>query len=123
MALVFEWLNQSAHGMQWIHTGRFELYDYGSADANRAHYGCPKPIDIAANYGLLDCPVDILAGRADGIIAKENVLKHFEEMSRHRRSRSNIKITYKEFDFGHLDFTFAFKEDLVYYVKSRLKIQ
>ena len=28
---------------------------------------------MAGYYGLLDCPVDICAGRADGVIAKENV--------------------------------------------------
>lgn len=28
---------------------------------------------MAGYYGLLDCEVDICAGRADGVIAKENV--------------------------------------------------
>lgn len=47
-------------------------------------------------------PVDICAGRGDGIIAKENVLMHYEAMR-----AAGCRVTYKEFDFGHLDFTFA----------------
>lgn len=39
----------------------------------RQHYGEAQPPDVAGYYGLLDCPVDICAGRADGVIAKENV--------------------------------------------------
>lgn len=39
----------------------------------REHYGETQPPDVAGYYGLLDCPVDICAGRADGVIAKENV--------------------------------------------------
>lgn len=48
--------------MQWARSGRFQLYDFGSAAANRAHYGSAEPPDIAANYGRLDIPVDIMAG-------------------------------------------------------------
>ena len=40
---------------------------------HRQHYGEAQPPDVAGYYGLLDCPVDICAGRADGVIAKENV--------------------------------------------------
>jgi len=47
-------------------------------------------------------PVDICAGRGDGIIAKENVLMHYEAMR-----LASCEVSYKEFDFGHLDFTFA----------------
>lgn len=120
---------------------------------------------MAGYYGLLDCPVDICAGRADGVIAKENVrapccrfwlhgnprkprrlysippalpaslllvlcnnigilgdrpergtaewspvvsqcfaqvLLHYEAFR-----QEGARVTYKEFDFGHLDFTFA----------------
>ena len=47
---------------QWSQSGKFQLYDYGSSAANRAHYGVPAPPDIAGNYKLLDIPVDIMAG-------------------------------------------------------------
>ena len=39
----------------------------------RKHYGQEAPLDVAADYGRVGCPVDICAGRADGVIAKENV--------------------------------------------------
>ena len=60
-------------------------------------------------------PVDIMAGKSDGVIAKENVLMHYQELQ-----EANCSVTYKEFDFGHLDFTFAVKDDLRHYVLSRL---
>lgn len=105
--------------VQWVRSGKFRLYDYGSALANRQHYdGEPEPFDVAANYKLLDCPVDIMAGRADGIIARENVQQHYERMK-----DAGCSVSYKEFDFGHLDFTFALKEELVYYVRSRLRLR
>ena len=47
---------------QWSQSGKFQLYDYGSSAANRAHYGVPAPPDIAGNYKLLNIPVDIMAG-------------------------------------------------------------
>ena len=47
-------------------------------------------------------PVDICAGRGDGIIAKDNVRMHYDAMA-----SGGCHVTYKEFDFGHLDFTFA----------------
>lgn len=39
----------------------------------RRHYGQAEPLDVAEDYGWIDCPVDICAGRADGVIARENV--------------------------------------------------
>ncbi|EIE26467.1 hypothetical protein COCSUDRAFT_39557 [Coccomyxa subellipsoidea C-169] len=97
-------------------SGRFQLYDFGSAAANRAHYGSAEPPDIAANYGRLDIPVDIMAGRSDGVIARENVVKHYDCMH-----SAGCDVTYKEFEsFGHLDFVFAVKDDLRHYVLSRL---
>ena len=101
--------------MQWIRTGRFQLFNYRSAEANRAAYGQSTPPDIAANYNVLDMPVDIMAGQTDGVIAKENVLMHYQKLQ-----EANCSVTYKEFDFGHLDFTFAVKDDLRHYVLSRL---
>ena len=188
---------------QWSQSGKFQLYDYGSSAANRAHYGVPAPPDIAGNYKLLDIPVDIMAGtsaggqphvsaslaayavlekgqvwqkstgitnqvfgvfagrrplavqrglqfgwnmspcksfllpyciiqcssvivcalsaagRADGVIARENVLEHYAHMR-----DAGLNVTYKEFEaFGHLDFTFAIKDDLRHYVLSRLLLR
>ena len=47
---------------QWARSGRFRLFNHGSAAANRAHYGSAEPPDIAGDYGRLDIPVDIMAG-------------------------------------------------------------
>ena len=91
------------------------MFDMGSAAKNQQAYGQPEPPDVAAAYHLLDFPIDIMAGRADGVIAKENVLMHYEAMR-----KAGCRVTYKEFDFGHLDFTFAVKDDLRSYVLSRL---
>lgn len=56
------------------------------------------------------------AGRTDGVIARENVVKHYEYMH-----SAGCDVTYKEFEsFGHLDFVFAVKDDLRHYVLSRL---
>lgn len=33
-----------------------------------------------------------------------------------------VKVSYKEFDFAHLDFTFGLKEDAQQYVMSRLRL-
>lgn len=103
--------------MQWIKTGRFQLYNYRNAAANREAYGTDQPLDIAANYAALKMPIDILAGTNDGVIAVENVRKHLEELEKAR-----CHVTYKEFNFGHLDFVFAVKDDLRHYVLSRLAL-
>lgn len=104
--------------MQWVRTAKFRLYDYGSAALNRTHYGEPEPMDIAAHYHLVDCPIDLMAGGADGIIARQNVQEHYTRMK-----EAGCSVTYKEFNLGHLDFTFALKEELVYYVRSRLHLR
>ena len=52
--------------LQWVRSGKFQLFDYGSSEANENNYDEPWPIDIAANYGLLEMPIDLVAGTADG---------------------------------------------------------
>lgn len=59
-----------------------------------------------------------MAGKADGVIAAENVRKHYDCMR-----KAGCDVTYKEFNFGHLDFTFALKEELIYFVQSRLRLR
>ena len=49
-------------GLQWAKTGRFQLYNHGSAAVNRLVYKKPEPPDIAEGYSLLDIPVDVVAG-------------------------------------------------------------
>ena len=112
-------LSRHVMPLQWSRTGKFSLYSYGSSAANIAHYGTPEPPDIAGSYGRLDIPVDIMAGRRDGVIAAENAVEHYERMR-----GAGCRVTYKEFEsFGHLDFTFAMKDELRHYVLSRLLLR
>ena len=50
-------------GVQWAKTGRFQLFNYGSAATNSHVYKKPEPPDIAEGYHLLDIPLDVVAGK------------------------------------------------------------
>jgi pimeloyl-ACP methyl ester carboxylesterase len=91
-----------------VRSKRFQLNDYGSRAANAAHYGLPFPPDIADEYWRIDIPVDLCAGALDGIIPPENVRMHYDRMR-----RAGVKVTFRQFEFGHLDFTFAAKSELL----------
>ncbi len=58
------------------------------------------------------------AGIRDGIIPPENVRQHLACL----RS-AGVRVSYKEFDFGHMDFTFVSKDELRHYVLSRLRMR
>lgn len=71
-------LHTGAHLVQLINERRFRLYDRGSRRANRAAYGVARPPDLAAQYHLLaGLPVDMVAGRQDGIVAAADVHTHY----------------------------------------------
>ena len=107
-------LLQAKHMLQWLNTGRFSMFDYGSRDLNVAAYGQPQPVDIAAEYWRINVPVDFAAGKHDGVITPACVKKHWQ----HMLASSVPGVTYREFDFGHLDFTFSAKQDLRHHVIS-----
>jgi lysosomal acid lipase/cholesteryl ester hydrolase len=109
-------LHAANHFSQWARRPRFALYDYGSAAANRAHYGADTPPSVAEHYGLLDVPVDLLVGSADGLIPPPNV-----ELHRRRLRDAGVRVTLREFAFGHLDFTFGVREEVVRYILARLR--
>ena len=69
---------------------------------HRSRYGTDRPLDVAAHYDLLRMPIDICAGRSDGIISRDNVRMHFDAMM-----KGGCNATFNEFNLGHLDFTFA----------------
>ncbi len=109
-------LHTALHIIQWCRTGRFLLYDYGSAAENMRHYGTPTPTDIAADYHLLDMPIDVMAGSDDGIIAADNVRMHYERMK-----AAGCRVSLKIFNgLGHLDFVFGGSDDLRYYTLGRI---
>ena len=107
------------HFMQLADDRQFHLYDHGSAEANRAAYGAPhsRPPDIAASYHLIDVPVDLMAGRQDGVIPPENVHRHLDAMR-----AGGVKVTFRDFASGHLGFTFSLQDDLRTYILSRMRL-
>ncbi|WIA23329.1 hypothetical protein OEZ85_000094 [Tetradesmus obliquus] len=109
-------LHQALHFIQIIRSGRFQLYDYGSPAANAARYGSSRPPDIGSQYWrLAGLHIDLLAGKCDGIIPPSNVLCHYQAMR-----EQGLQVTYREFEYGHMDFTFSVKEELRYYVMKCL---
>jgi pimeloyl-ACP methyl ester carboxylesterase len=100
--------------LQWVNTRRFRMFDYGTTALNLAAYGTPTPLDIASEYWRIDVPVDFAAGKHDGIISPACVKKHWA----HMLACGVPHVTYREFDFGHLDFTFSAKQDLRHHVIS-----
>lgn len=103
------------HLAQMKRSGKFRMYDYGSASANVEAYGTPEPLDLGEFYWLIDIPVDLVAGRKDKVIRPSMVKKHYKLMK-----SSRVDVSYSEFEYAHLDFTFSHREELLVYVMSRL---
>lgn len=103
------------HLAQMKHTGKFRMYDYGNPSANMDVYGSPEPLDLGEYYGLIDIPVDLVAGQKDKVIQPSMVRKHYKVMK-----NSGVDVSYSEFEYAHLDFTFSHREELLTYVMSRL---
>lgn len=80
-------------------------------------YGTTSPLDIGANYDVIDIPVDVVAGRKDRLIPSSMVKRHFDTME-----AAGCQASFSEFEFAHLDFTFANREELMAYVTSRLSL-
>ncbi|KAE8720524.1 STOMATAL CYTOKINESIS-DEFECTIVE 1 family protein [Hibiscus syriacus] len=103
------------HLAQIKRTKKFRMYDFGNAAVNMEVYGSPEPIDLGEYYSLIDIPVDLLAGRKDQIISSSMVSKHYRLMK-----DVGVNVSYNEFEYGHLDFTFAHHEELLAFVMSSL---
>ncbi|XP_058091374.1 uncharacterized protein LOC131237557 isoform X2 [Magnolia sinica] len=105
-----------AHHLAQIKRARkFIMYDFGSAAANMEAYGSPEPLDLGEYYGLIDMPVDLVAGRKDRVIPPSMVRKHYRLMK-----NEGVEVSYNEFEYAHLDFTFSHREELLAYVMSRM---
>jgi hypothetical protein len=72
-------------------------------------------LDLGTHYGLIDIPVDLVAGQRDRVISPSMVKKHYKLMR-----KSGVEVSYNEFEYAHLDFTFSHREELLSYVMSRL---
>lgn len=103
------------HLAQMKRTGRFRMFDYGSPSANTEIYGTPEPPDLGELYDLINIPVDLVAGRKDKVIRPSMVRKHYKLMK-----EAGVDVSYNEFEYAHLDFTFSHREELLAYVMSRL---
>ncbi|KAK7314516.1 hypothetical protein VNO77_33042 [Canavalia gladiata] len=103
------------HLAQMKRTGKFRMFDYGSASGNMEAYGSPVPLDLGEFYGLIDIPVDLVAGQKDKVIRPSMVKRHYKLMK-----GAGVDVSYNEFEYAHLDFTFSHREELLSYVMSRL---
>ncbi|XP_028800121.1 lipase member M isoform X2 [Neltuma alba] len=103
------------HLAQMKHAGRFRMFDHGNASANMEAYGSPEPLDLGEFYQLIDIPVDLVAGQKDRVIRPSMVKRHYLFMH-----DSGVDVSYNEFEYAHLDFTFSHHEELLSYVMSRL---
>uniref|UniRef100_A0A803P6T1 Partial AB-hydrolase lipase domain-containing protein n=1 Tax=Cannabis sativa TaxID=3483 RepID=A0A803P6T1_CANSA len=103
------------HLAQMKRSGRFRMFDYGTVATNMDIYGSPEPLDIGEYYSFIDIPVDLVAGRKDKVIRPSMVRKHYKLMK-----ESGVDVSYNEFEYAHLDFTFSHREELLAYVMSRL---
>jgi len=108
-------IHVALHLAQIKRAKKFIMYDYGSAAANMEAYGSPVPLDLGQHYNLIDIPVDLVAGRKDKVIRPSMVKKHYRHMK-----RAGVEVSYNEFEYAHLDFTFSHREELLSYVMSRL---
>lgn len=110
-------VHTGAHLIQLIRRGKFELYDYGSLAVNQRWYGLAHPPNVSDHYDLLeDIKIDLVAGAYDGVISKEDVMRHYNAMR-----DAGIEVTYKELELGHLDMCYSSKEEVLQYVMTCLK--
>lgn len=105
------------HLAQMKRAKKFQMFDHGSAAANMEMYGSPEPLDLGEYYGLIDVSVDLVAGHKDKVIRPSMVRKHYKLMR-----DSGVEVSYNEFEYAHLDFTFSHHEELLAYVMSRLRL-
>ncbi|MED6218697.1 hypothetical protein PIB30_028783 [Stylosanthes scabra] len=107
-------LRVALHLAQIKRTKRFRMFDYG-ASTNIEVYGSPEPLDLAECYGIIDIPIDLVAGQKDKVIRPTMVRRHYKLMK-----SAGVNVSYNEFEYAHLDFTFSHREELLSYVMSRL---
>ncbi|XP_057519963.1 uncharacterized protein LOC130800451 [Amaranthus tricolor] len=105
------------HLAQMKRSGKFRMFDYGNPEANMQVYGSTEPLDLGEWFDLVDVPVDLVGGRKDKIIRPSMVRKYYILMK-----EAGVEVSYNEFEYAHLDFTFSHREELLAYVMSRLRL-
>lgn len=112
-------VHTGAHLIQLIRRGKFELYDYGSSAVNQTRYGLAHPPNVSDHYDLLEgIKIDLVAGTYDGVISKEDVMRHYNAMR-----DAGVEVTYKELELGHLDMCYSSKEEVLQYVSKCLSLR
>lgn len=102
---------------QWSNDGHFRFYDYGSAKRNLEKHGVAYPPSVAENYHLFgNIKVDLIAGTRDGLVPTEGVRMHEFWLK-----SGSVAVSYQEFEFGHLEFTFGVSDEVVSYVLNKLR--
>eukprot|EP00775_Hariotina_reticulata_P007609 gene7609-7811_t len=105
---------QVLHFAQLYQTGCCQLFNYGSSAANLSAYQQPSPPLVSDSYHLLrGVPVHLVSGLHDGVIPPGNVMLHYQALK-----AAGVDVSYRQFEYGHMDFTFSAKEELGYYVLS-----
>ncbi|OIW10041.1 hypothetical protein TanjilG_32781 [Lupinus angustifolius] len=105
------------HFAQIKRSRRFKMFDYGNVRANMEVYGSPEPLDLGEHYELINIPVDLVGGQKDTVIRPSMVKRHYRLMK-----DAGVDVSYNEFEYAHLDFTFSHHEELLSYVMSRLML-
>jgi len=59
------------HYQQFVNTGRFQKFDYGSAELNQQHYGQPTPPPY--NLSNIQTPIYMFSGDEDALADPEDV--------------------------------------------------
>ncbi|GMH39624.1 hypothetical protein BSKO_07522 [Bryopsis sp. KO-2023] len=109
-------LHTGLHMVQWFHTGKFEMYDYGSRWGNLVHYGRTTPLNVSDEYHRIDVPVDFMSGKSDGVISHKDVQIHFQEAK-----KRGVDCRYWEFNHSHLDFSMCMKTEVLDAMMACLK--
>jgi pimeloyl-ACP methyl ester carboxylesterase len=108
------------HFIQLARTGKFQAYDYGSAEKNRAYYSQNVPWDLS-DYSYITpmIPVHILMGKDDRVIPGENIQTHIDNLRKYHGT-SYVHV-HKFKNVGHLELTLGTSDDVINYVLKEVK--
>jgi pimeloyl-ACP methyl ester carboxylesterase len=93
------------------------MFDYGSAEKNKAVYGTVTPPDMFEHFDLIDLPIHFLCGSEDTLIPPEDVLVQFEALHRFHPDKAVLHLFER---VSHLSFTYGQDEALISYMRQYL---
>jgi len=115
------------HLRQLITTKEFRAFDYepsarpnhysSEKGKNMEVYGSAEPPEYTSLYGLIDIPVQLIAGLGDNLIGPENVLRHFTKMR-----ENGVDVELESFEkCGHIDFTLGLNTKVLHGLLAALE--